>query len=162
MSAVPGAAPPVDREEDAPGAESHLRYVLRLADTSLVLGQRLSEWIGHAPELEEDQFHQPTFPCKRACHGQAKLSAGSKTDLLAGGLLHDYPESTPWRVVRLPDDSIHKPLGVCQRTLRKRAFRRPRLGRFHAHLYARRLNHQADTAEEPGRHVGCAVQARPA
>jgi ring-1,2-phenylacetyl-CoA epoxidase subunit PaaC len=31
-----------------------LRYVLRLADTSLVLGQRLGEWIGHAPSLEED------------------------------------------------------------------------------------------------------------
>jgi len=30
------------------------RYVLRLADTSLVLGQRLGEWIGHAPALEED------------------------------------------------------------------------------------------------------------
>ena len=31
-----------------------LRYVLRLADTSLVLGQRLGEWVGHAPALEED------------------------------------------------------------------------------------------------------------
>jgi ring-1,2-phenylacetyl-CoA epoxidase subunit PaaC len=31
-----------------------LTYVLRLADTSLVLGQRLGEWIGHAPALEED------------------------------------------------------------------------------------------------------------
>ncbi|HXY95835.1 MAG TPA: 1,2-phenylacetyl-CoA epoxidase subunit PaaC [Steroidobacteraceae bacterium] len=30
------------------------RYLLRLADTSLVLGQRLGEWIGHAPALEED------------------------------------------------------------------------------------------------------------
>jgi ring-1,2-phenylacetyl-CoA epoxidase subunit PaaC len=33
---------------------SRLRYVLRLADTSLVLGQRLGEWVGHAPALEED------------------------------------------------------------------------------------------------------------
>jgi ring-1,2-phenylacetyl-CoA epoxidase subunit PaaC len=33
---------------------AHLRYVLRLADTSLVLGQRLAEWVGHAPALEED------------------------------------------------------------------------------------------------------------
>ena len=31
-----------------------VRYVLRLADTSLVLGQRLGEWVGHAPALEED------------------------------------------------------------------------------------------------------------
>ncbi|MCW2240000.1 1,2-phenylacetyl-CoA epoxidase subunit PaaC [Azospirillum canadense] len=29
-------------------------YLLRLGDTSLVLGHRLSEWCGHAPELEED------------------------------------------------------------------------------------------------------------
>ncbi len=29
-------------------------YCLRLGDTSLILGQRLSEWCGHAPALEED------------------------------------------------------------------------------------------------------------
>ncbi len=34
--------------------ENLLRYVLRLGDTSLVLGQRLGEWVGHAPALEED------------------------------------------------------------------------------------------------------------
>ena len=32
----------------------HARYVLRLADTNLVLAQRLGEWVGHAPALEED------------------------------------------------------------------------------------------------------------
>jgi ring-1,2-phenylacetyl-CoA epoxidase subunit PaaC len=31
-----------------------LRYVLRVADTCLVHAQRLSEWCGHAPVLEED------------------------------------------------------------------------------------------------------------
>jgi ring-1,2-phenylacetyl-CoA epoxidase subunit PaaC len=35
-------------------SEALLRYVLRLGDTSLVLGQRLGEWVGHAPALEED------------------------------------------------------------------------------------------------------------
>ncbi len=29
-------------------------YLLRIADTSLVLAQRLGEWIGHAPAIEED------------------------------------------------------------------------------------------------------------
>jgi len=29
-------------------------YILRLADTNLVLAQRLGEWVGHAPALEED------------------------------------------------------------------------------------------------------------
>jgi ring-1,2-phenylacetyl-CoA epoxidase subunit PaaC len=30
------------------------RYVVRLGDLSLVLGQRLGEWVGHAPAIEED------------------------------------------------------------------------------------------------------------
>ena len=30
------------------------QYLLRIADTCLVLGQRLGEWCGHAPVLEED------------------------------------------------------------------------------------------------------------
>jgi ring-1,2-phenylacetyl-CoA epoxidase subunit PaaC len=34
--------------------EALFRYVLRLGDLSLVLGQRLGEWVGHAPALEED------------------------------------------------------------------------------------------------------------
>lgn len=33
---------------------AHFDYILRLADDSLILGQRLSEWCGHAPVLEED------------------------------------------------------------------------------------------------------------
>jgi ring-1,2-phenylacetyl-CoA epoxidase subunit PaaC len=45
MSAFPAAG------SDVPAL---LRYVLRLGDTSLVLGQRLGEWVGHAPALEED------------------------------------------------------------------------------------------------------------
>jgi ring-1,2-phenylacetyl-CoA epoxidase subunit PaaC len=35
-------------------APALFRYVLRLSDLSLVLGQRLGEWVGHAPVLEED------------------------------------------------------------------------------------------------------------
>ena len=31
-----------------------LEYVLRIADSSLILGHRLSEWCGHGPVLEED------------------------------------------------------------------------------------------------------------
>ena len=38
----------------APLLDAHLRYLLRLGDTSLVLGQRLAEWVGHSPALEED------------------------------------------------------------------------------------------------------------
>ena len=32
----------------------HFEYLLRLADNSLILGQRLAEWCGHGPALEED------------------------------------------------------------------------------------------------------------
>ena len=33
---------------------AHLEYLLRIADSSLILGHRLSEWCGHGPVLEED------------------------------------------------------------------------------------------------------------
>ena len=33
---------------------NHLDYVLRIADACLIHGQRLGEWCGHAPVLEED------------------------------------------------------------------------------------------------------------
>jgi ring-1,2-phenylacetyl-CoA epoxidase subunit PaaC len=36
------------------GAPDLFRYALRLGDLSLVLGQRLGEWVGHSPALEED------------------------------------------------------------------------------------------------------------
>ena len=51
-TAAPEPSHPAPRA-DTPAA-GRFRYVLRLADTSLVLGQRLGEWVGHAPALEED------------------------------------------------------------------------------------------------------------
>ncbi|MHB8433537.1 MAG: 1,2-phenylacetyl-CoA epoxidase subunit PaaC [Candidatus Tyrphobacter sp.] len=35
-------------------SDSRAEYVLRFADSALVLAQRLSAWIGHAPVMEED------------------------------------------------------------------------------------------------------------
>jgi ring-1,2-phenylacetyl-CoA epoxidase subunit PaaC len=49
---VSAAAPAADAEATLSAAR--VRYLLRLADTSLILGQRLGEWVGHAPQLEED------------------------------------------------------------------------------------------------------------
>src|SRR3990167_8488360 len=43
------AAAPRDPLEDA-----YYDYLLRLGDDSLILGQRLSEWCGHAPSVEVD------------------------------------------------------------------------------------------------------------
>jgi ring-1,2-phenylacetyl-CoA epoxidase subunit PaaC len=34
--------------------QAHVDFVLRIADDSLILGHRLSEWCGHGPVLEED------------------------------------------------------------------------------------------------------------
>jgi ring-1,2-phenylacetyl-CoA epoxidase subunit PaaC len=34
--------------------DARSRYILHLADSPLILGQRLSEWCGHGPVLEED------------------------------------------------------------------------------------------------------------
>ena len=34
--------------------EALFEYLLRLGDTDVVLAQRLGEWIGHGPVLEED------------------------------------------------------------------------------------------------------------
>jgi ring-1,2-phenylacetyl-CoA epoxidase subunit PaaC len=44
---VSSTAPKID-------ASDLFHYVLRLGDLSLVLGQRLGEWVGHSPALEED------------------------------------------------------------------------------------------------------------
>jgi ring-1,2-phenylacetyl-CoA epoxidase subunit PaaC len=35
-------------------SDPKLQYLLRIGDTCLILGQRLGEWCGHAPILEED------------------------------------------------------------------------------------------------------------
>ncbi|MGH6612116.1 MAG: 1,2-phenylacetyl-CoA epoxidase subunit PaaC [Burkholderiaceae bacterium] len=34
--------------------DARVEYVLRIADSSLILGHRLSEWCGHGPVIEED------------------------------------------------------------------------------------------------------------
>jgi len=42
------------REVSASSPQSRFTYVMRLADASLILAQRLGELVGHAPALEED------------------------------------------------------------------------------------------------------------
>jgi ring-1,2-phenylacetyl-CoA epoxidase subunit PaaC len=37
-----------------PASPQHIEYVLRLGDNALIHGQRLAEWCGHGPVLEED------------------------------------------------------------------------------------------------------------
>ena len=56
-SPPPGSGAAPQNTGAAPAAASKdvlFQYLLRLGDTSLILGQRLGEWIGHSPALEED------------------------------------------------------------------------------------------------------------
>jgi ring-1,2-phenylacetyl-CoA epoxidase subunit PaaC len=76
--------------------QAHLRYLLRLGDTSLVLGQRLGEWVGHAPALEEDLG---LANLALDLIGQARLLLGYAGELEARGrdedalaFLRDAPE----------------------------------------------------------------------
>ncbi|WP_109480211.1 1,2-phenylacetyl-CoA epoxidase subunit PaaC [Paraburkholderia sp. C35] len=56
----------------------HLAYVLRLADTALILGQRNAEWCGHGPILEEDIA---LSNMSLDLIGQARLLYGHAADL---------------------------------------------------------------------------------
>jgi ring-1,2-phenylacetyl-CoA epoxidase subunit PaaC len=47
-------APAIAKTTDVTPGQARFEYLLRLGDTSLVLAQRLGEWVGHAPALEED------------------------------------------------------------------------------------------------------------
>lgn len=54
MTASPQPAVPASLDHLPPARTAALRYVLRLADNALILGQRNAEWCGHGPVLEED------------------------------------------------------------------------------------------------------------
>jgi ring-1,2-phenylacetyl-CoA epoxidase subunit PaaC len=77
-------------------SEARFRYVLRLADTSLVLGQRLGEWVGHAPALEEDlalaNIALDLIGQARLLLGYAGQIEGQGRDEDALAFLRDAPE----------------------------------------------------------------------
>jgi ring-1,2-phenylacetyl-CoA epoxidase subunit PaaC len=85
----------------------HTQYVLRLADNALVLGQRLSEWCGHGPMLEED-IAMTNIALDLV--GQARLllthagrleDAGRDEDVLA--YFRDEADFRNWTLVELPN-----------------------------------------------------------
>src|SRR6266699_3643230 len=55
-AAAPNAAPNAAADAVVADVDSDalFHYVLRHGDLALVLGQRLGEWVGHSPALEED------------------------------------------------------------------------------------------------------------
>jgi ring-1,2-phenylacetyl-CoA epoxidase subunit PaaC len=86
---------------------AHIQYVLRLADNALVLGQRLSQWCGHGPLLEEDialtnialdQIGQARLLLSHA--GQLE-GRGRDEDSLA--YLRDEPDFRNWTLLELPN-----------------------------------------------------------
>ena len=65
-----------------------VQYVLRLADTCLVLGQRLAEWCGHAPVLEED-IALANVALDLIGQARALLTRAGALEAAAGGSGHD-------------------------------------------------------------------------
>lgn len=87
--------------------ETKFKYCLRLADTLLIHGQRLSEWCGHGPVLEEDialsnialdYMGQASFLLKHAAQMEGR---GRDEDQLA--FLRDAHEFSNLLIVELPN-----------------------------------------------------------
>ena len=84
-----------------------LQYLLRIADTCLVLGQRLGEWAGHAPVLEEDialsNIGLDLIGQARALLSHAGQSEGRSFDEDQLAFLRDERDYFNLTVVELPN-----------------------------------------------------------
>jgi ring-1,2-phenylacetyl-CoA epoxidase subunit PaaC len=94
----------------AHGSPEHLEYCLRLGDNALVLGQRLAEWCGHGPVLEEDIA---LANIALDLIGQARLLLGHAGKLEGRGrsedelaFLRDPPEFRNATLVELPASGV--------------------------------------------------------
>jgi ring-1,2-phenylacetyl-CoA epoxidase subunit PaaC len=96
---------------------AHIEYVTRLGDNALVLGQRLAEWCGHGPALEEDLA---LTNISLDLIGQARLLLTHAADLEGGGrdedalaYFRDEPQFRNWTLVELPNgDGKHDDYAV--------------------------------------------------
>ena len=83
-----------------------LRYILRLADTCLILAQRLGEWCGHAPALEEDialtNIALDLVGQSRLLYALAGKLSGHTEDQLA--FLRDERDYVNFTLVELPNN----------------------------------------------------------
>ena len=86
---------------------AHLEYVTRLGDNALVLGQRLAEWCGHGPVLEEDlaltNIALDLIGQARLllAHAGALEGRGRSEDDLA--FQRDEPDFRNWTLMELPN-----------------------------------------------------------
>jgi len=92
------------------GSPAHIEYVLRLGDNALVLGQRLAEWCGHGPVLEEDIA---LANIALDLIGQARLLLSYAGRLEGGGrdedalaFLRDAPEFRNATLAELPNSGV--------------------------------------------------------
>ena len=86
---------------------AHIDYVTRLGDNALVLGQRLAEWCGHGPVLEEDlaltNIALDLIGQARLllAHAGALEGQGRNEDELA--FQRDEPDFRNWTLMELPN-----------------------------------------------------------
>ena len=75
-------------ESIKPVSRADVRYLLRIGDTCLVLAQRLCEWSGHAPILEED-IAMSNMALDLIGQARAVLTRAGQRNADAGGALLD-------------------------------------------------------------------------
>ncbi|WP_374420384.1 1,2-phenylacetyl-CoA epoxidase subunit PaaC [Chromobacterium sp.] len=84
-----------------------IEYALRLGDSALLLGQRLGEWCGHAPELEDDialsNIALDLIGQARLLLGLAGEWEGRGRDEDALAFLRDAPEYRNLTLAELPN-----------------------------------------------------------
>lgn len=65
-----------------------VQYLLRIGDTCLILAQRLGEWCGHGPVLEED-IALTNMALDLVGQARGVLTRAGELEALAGGAQHD-------------------------------------------------------------------------
>lgn len=90
-----------------PAPAFHVDYVLRLADNALILGQRLAEWCGHGPMLEEDialtNISLDLIGQARLLLTHAGQLEGKQRDEDALAYFRDESEFRNWTLLELPN-----------------------------------------------------------
>ena len=81
MQASTGASIEVSRDPS-------VQYLLRIGDTCLILAQRLAEWCGHAPVVEED-IALSNMALDLVGQARAVLTRAGRLEAEAGGAMHD-------------------------------------------------------------------------
>jgi ring-1,2-phenylacetyl-CoA epoxidase subunit PaaC len=69
-------------------AAPDVRYLLRIGDSCLIMAQRLAEWCGHAPVLEED-IALTNMALDLVGQARALLTRAGELEAAAGGTAHD-------------------------------------------------------------------------